>query len=280
MKKYPYLIGLPFLLFLLGSCGTQYAYFQSPFHANTSVYKTIPTQNDSSHSAFYASGVFTATGTNQSMRDGVFGFIGSLYGSHSSRHIQGYYGLTGMLGNYNVNDYSPQGDPDRRGFLASPYNHNMNDSLINLHAGRQSFGGWGATGGINYCIPFDKCEWRIIGLEACWQQEFGNYLKFRNQLPDTAANLISRNRNTLSLGINSDLIFYTRKGSAGYKLAFNWFTDNMTLYNKDRGASSDRSAFVSQTIHITEKRITGFGTLNMGSHAVGVQLGMNYRLGR
>lgn len=280
MKIYPYLIGLTFLIFLLASCGPRYAYYQTPFQANTSAYKTIPLQNDSNHAAVYASGVFTLNGANHQKRDGVYGFTGSIYRSHSSEHIQGYYGFTGTLGGYRVNDMGSQGPPSGRGLFSSSYNHNLNDSLINTMAGNKFYGGWGATGGINLCIPFDKSEWRILGVEASWQQEFGDYLKFRKNLPDTAANLINRKRNTLLLGINTDLIFYTRKGSAGYKLAFNWFTDNMTLYNIDRVASNDRSFWISQTIHITEKRVTGFGTMNWGSYALGFQVGVNYRLGR
>jgi hypothetical protein len=276
MKRSFFLFGI--VVILLTGCGPQYAYFQSPFHANTSGYKTIPLQKDSVRSAIYASGIVSATGVNYRQRDGVYAFHGSIYRSHSTRHFQGYYGLTGSLGAYQVNEYKPQ-HPDSRGFFKN-YNYNLNDSLINTMAGGKFFGGWGATGGFNFVAPFHKSEWRFLGVEAAWQQEFGSYLSFRNKLPDTAANLNSRFSNNLTLGLNSEIVFYRKYGSGGFKFSFIWFTHPLTLYDKDRKSRSTRSGYEAITFHRTHKHVTGFMQIHWGNYAFGTQLGMNYRLGR
>lgn len=198
---------------LLSSCGTQYAYFQTPFHTNASAYKTQPQVRDSVRSAVYASGAFTIGGANHHSRDDVMGFMGSIYRAHSGRHIQGYYGITGVLGQYKIEKYQYAGSTQNQ------YdNLNLNDSLINLDAGYHSFAGWGAVGGLNWVLPFRNWEWRALGVEASWLHEYGSYLKFRQQLPDTAANILDRRNRFFTIGLNTDFVFYARKGSGGIKM--------------------------------------------------------------
>lgn len=265
MKKFTLLWWLPIAMLLLNSC-TQYAYYQSPFQTNTASYKTMPLYSDSIRSAIYAHATFTTGGANYQYHDGVNGGIASIYRSHTSKHLQAFYGLTGILGSYKVNTY--HGDP---------HNKNLDTVAINNSAGGNFFGGWGATGGISYNLPFDKHEWRI-GAELSWQQEFGRYLNFRRSLPDTAVNLISPQKNYTTVALTSDLVFKVAHGSVGWKMALVGLTRQLQAYDKERVPYKIGPAYMSQTLHVTWDQFTGFTQLNFGTYTMSFQLGLNYRL--
>lgn len=267
MKKYPCPWWLTIFTLLLSSC-TQYAYYQSPFQTNTASYKTMPLYSDSIRNATYASATFTTGGANSDYRDGINGGIASVYRTHTTRHIQAFYGITGTLGNYHVNPYKGKVN-----------NKNLDTVSINNSAGAKFFGGWGATGGINLNLPFSKHEWRI-GTELTWQQEFGQFLHFRNQLPDTAANIINTRRSHITAALTSDLVFHIHNGSIGYKIAFVRSLYRLYGFNKNRVPYEVIPSYVSQTIHLTIHQITGFSQLNFGTYAMSFQVGLNYRLSR
>ncbi|WP_315816080.1 hypothetical protein [Paraflavitalea speifideaquila] len=133
------------VIVILSSC-TRYAYFQHPMHTNTNAYKTIPTKGEHIASATFASGSITTGGANDDHRDGFTAFLGSVYRSHNLGHFQAWYGVSGALGRYKVTSVTNDRDQYR--------NDNMNDSLINARQGGKFFGSWGAMGGINVVIPF------------------------------------------------------------------------------------------------------------------------------
>jgi hypothetical protein len=267
MKKYPCPWWLTIFTLLLSSC-SQYAYYQTPFHTNTASYKTMPLYSDSIRNATYASATFTGGGANYNYRDGVAGGIASVYRTHTSRYLQAFYGITGMLGNYQVAPYKGKVN-----------NKNLDTVSINNSAGGKSFGGWGATGGVSFNLPFSKNEWRV-GTEITWQQEFGQFLHFRNQLPDTAANLINTRRNEISIALTSDLVFHIGNGAIGWKQAFVRSFYRLHGFDKNRVPYDVIPAYVSETLHLTIHRVTGFTQLNFGTYAMSCQLGLNYRLGR
>lgn len=267
------LLTLSLWLFFLTSC-TQYAYYHSPVAVNTNSYKSIPLQSDDKKSALYASGVFTTGGANENLRDNFNAAIGSVHHSHNFGMFQGYYGVTGMLGQYKVDDYARQTGQRYR-------NLNLNDSVINSMAGSKSFGSWGAMGGINIVTPFgNKHEWRIIGAEFSWTREFGEYLDFRTKLPDTAANIIDRHRDHMTISISTNLVFHLKRGSIGYKAAAVLGTQRLYEYNKDRISSRYQPAYFSNTFHVTIQKFTGFWQVNVGNHSLSTQLGLNYKLTR
>jgi hypothetical protein len=263
------------MVFTTGCIRYQYAYYQSPFQTNTSSYKTIPMHTDSTRSATYASAVFTVGTANYRWRDGMGGGIVSIYRSHTSKFVQGYYGFTGMMGNYRVKSYFPN---DSLTFLR--HNDYLDDSLINSMAGNKTWGGLGLTGGINFSIPFHRHEWRILQLEGSWMQEYGQYLNFRKKLPDTAANLNDPRRNYFTLSIGSDLVFNTRKGQIGFKVATVLSTRKLKEQFSPNNSDFISPGYFSQTFHLTINKVTGFSQWNFGTYAMSWQLGMSYRLGR
>jgi len=272
MNKMKPLFACCLVIFLLSSC-TRYAYYQSPLQANTQGYKAIPLHQEGVASATYASGGFTAGGANELLSDGVWAFLGGLHRSHNFGHFQAYYGLTGSLGSYTVKEVT-QSESNVY------FNRNLNDSLISQLAGHKFFGTWGANAGINLVLPFDNGgEWRAVGGEVSWNNEFGDYLRFRQKLPDTAANLIDRNRQYFTLSLTTDLILPIKDGSVGFKFSFSGSPRTFNGYNKNRIPTTYSPAYFSQTYHVTKNMVTGYLQLNTGTKAMNIQLGANVRLG-
>lgn len=259
MRKYPLLLPLFAAMMLITSCVTK-SYFQSPLSANTNSYRAIPLKSDSMKAATYLSATFTNGGANE-QRDGLIGFIGSLHRGHQLGAFQGYYGVTGMAGNYRI---------DKASIKSS-------DPAMKALADNKFFGAYGVVGGINVVLPFSSgSEWRIIGTELSWQKEFGAYKNFRKQLPDSLADIIERHSGYFTFGFATDLVVRLwRNGSIGYKIGF--VSSSRTLRNKSN-TDSVKPGYFSQTLHLSKQKYTGFLQLNFGTYAMSMQLGLNYRL--
>lgn len=276
MKKI--LLPLIAVMLSLTSC-TKYAYYQSPLHNNTNIYREVPMYRDTISSAFYASATFSATNVNKG-QDHYSTFHGSIHRSHKFSQYQAYYGLTGGIGHYKVGAIN-QANPDSTGtFSLRYYNRALNDSLISANSGYKMFGSYSAVGGINFVHPWPHGEWRVLGVGLALNKEFGKYLEFRNKLPDTAANLIDRNRTTLTICLSTDFVAKTRQGSSGYQFAYIFNPKRLPGFDAARYAKSYQSAYMTHTLHINIQKVTGYFQLSMGTFSTGMQLGANYRLGK
>lgn len=266
----PLLIILCCVAFFLGSC-KQYAYYQSPFQANTSSYKAMPVGGVEPVALTFASGALMTAGTGDKLRDGLWGFNGNIYRSHSHGIFRGFYGLTGMAGSYRVRNLA-----NTTPYLSDKY---PSDSIIGARSGAKFFGGLGATAGLYVSTPIGRrSEWRVIGLELNYLHEFGHYASFREKLPDTAANLISKSRNFVTFGFHSDLEFQTRRGYSGFKMGAVFSARNETRYSNSGAATRMLPGYFSVTYHYTRERITTFYQANLGTYAAGLMIGINYRL--
>lgn len=255
--------------FLFDRC-TYRAYYQSPFYGNSETYHAIPLRADSLKSATYVSGVFTEGGSNDNLKDNVFAFTGSIYRSHNFGNFQGFYGVSGSLGSYDVtNDsgYKPSGG---RATLYTP------------NPGSKFFGGYSASGGINVVIPLDRrgSEWRVVGASFTWQKEFGDYWGFRKRLPDSMANSIFNNTVTGILGLSTEFAFKTRHGMIGYKLMLAEDILNGGSHYRGYDNVQYRMQFFQQTLSFRRQRVTGSVQFNLGDRLFNAQLGVGYRLGR
>lgn len=231
----------------------------------------MPLLKDSLAAATYASGIFAGGGANQHQRDNINSFIGSVYRAHNFGQLfQGYYGLTGQLGNYTVKPYTI--DP-----LSSYYN--LDDSVINARSGNKFFGGLGLSGGINIVKSFNGGEWRAAMFEVSWMQEFGEYKSFRKNLPDTVANLIDKHGNYMTFAFGTELLIALRNGSTGFKFTRVFYPRTLPRSEEDKNKEA-WPGYLSMTFHVTVNRITGFGQLNFGTHAIGSQLGINCRISK
>lgn len=258
----------------VSSC-KEYAYFQSPMLTNTSGYKTIPLKSQQQPSATYASGAISYGDANDNGRDRVRCFNGAVHRSHNMGAFQAFYGVTGTLGEYTIR-------PVRLTEWNSFSNLNLNDSLINAQQGGKFFGSYGLTGGVNLVLPLSHGgEWRVVGAEFSWNQEFGKYFDFRKQLPDTAANLIDKRRAFFTLGISTDILIpVARKGSFGLKIAQVYSLRNLKGYDDQKKPITHTPQYFSGTLHLTINRVTGFYQVNIGSYATGMQFGTAVRIGR
>jgi hypothetical protein len=254
---------------LLTSCYRQ-AYFLSPFNANTNFYHAMPARSDSVKAASYVSGAISAGGANQLFSDEVFSFHGNFHRSHTFSKVQAWYGANLSVGSYHVSDNSF-------------YINFPNTPSAIYQPGTKFFGGMGVSGGFNLVTAMgSRHEWRIIGLETTVQNEYGKYLDFRKKLPDSAANAISRNRVYATVGLTTEFLFKLRNGnSLGYKLAIGSSLQKTRRFyvDYDYQSRSLTPVYVSNTLQITRKLITGFGQINFGDYAANFQMGVCYRLG-
>lgn len=263
------------LITLFTSCA-RYAYYQSPLHTNTHSYKTIPLKSENKPAATYASVAVTTGGTNEKLKDGYIGVLGSGYRAHNFGSFQAFYGISGSWGNYKVDSFFRHRDnPGGNRYVANT----VNDSLINREAGRKSWGSVGGYAGINLVKSFQSGgEWRVLGAEMSWTHELGNYFDFRRKLPDTAANLIDRSRHFLTFAVSTEFIGKIDEVSLSYKIACGGSLRKMPGYDKQGKPTNYTSDFLCQTLTLTFNRTTIFGQWNIGTYAMGLHIGANMRI--
>jgi len=224
--------------------------------------------SDSTHQAVYASGGISIGAANQTLRDVVFSSQLSIHQAHTYSHFQFFYGATAIAGNYHIaEDYNA-------------YNYYGSYPGTSIHRGNRFFAGLGAFAGADIVIPFRTgSEWRVIGVETNFQREFGDYQQFRSELPDSAAEAITRSRNFQTIGITTNVIKKFRRSgnSFGYKFGV-YVGTQRTRLTYDYYNSYIVPVYISNTLHLTRQRVTGFAQINAGTYALNFQTGINVRL--
>jgi hypothetical protein len=211
--------------------------------------------------------------------------------AHNLGFLQASYGLNLSLGTYSVNRwdssyYNYQIPATLTGLYTSPANP-FNARVINQYSGSKFFGGTGFNGQINGVVPIRRGdrsgEWRFLGIETSLQHEFGDYLQFRKQLPDSAATLIAKSNFFGTLGLYTELVGKTRQGNFGFRFAAGLILgssyNGLNIYDN----SSDRYLrynYTTFTFHYTWMKYTGYVQTNSATKAFGVHFGMNYRIGK
>lgn len=263
-------------LLLLSGCVTR-AVYQSPMHTHTNRYKPIPMHNEGSSAATYA-GFHTAVGTaNEHGQDQAFNFGTSFHRSHNFNHFQATYGANLTVGDYKVNRYHI---PDSNRIIV---NRDFDAVKINEQAGHKFFGAYGLSGSVNVVVPFRNSEWRVIGTELAWNQEFGKYLQFRKDLPAGSATMVDRKKSYFTWGFFTEILGRVGRqdNSLGYKLSF--FGTSRKLYNEwnttPAGPEYIQPACLSQTLHFTlENKVTIAIQANLGTYAFSSSLSTLVRL--
>jgi hypothetical protein len=261
---------------MIGLSSCTRAYYLNPFNANSQNHHAIPLQSDTFRTATYVNCNLSVGGANDVLRDETIIFNTAVYRSHTFEMFNLYYGADLSLGNYNVMPYKGKGN-------------GMDTAIINRLAGNKFTGSYGIDAGVNVVLPFaGGGEWRIVGLEACVRNEFGDYLQFRERLPFEAANVIDRNHVLVTLGLATDIIFRVKHHSSmGLKFALgkSIFMDKAQWAGTYISQSYSRGdlytpgyGYFTQTTHFTIKRYTGFLQSNIGTQAFSFQMGMSYRL--
>lgn len=255
---------------LLAGC-RQYAYYMSPFQSNDHPYRTLPRLNSPMSSATYVSGSLSTGFSNQGIQDEVVNLQTSIYrGSHFSA-FQAYYGANLSMGIYGVNKYDSSP-------LLRP---RIDAATINRYAGNKFFGGIGVIGGIDVVVRLGGGEWRVLQLETTIQQEFGAYLRFRNELPDATASAISHVNPYATISIGTDIIgTLKRRNAFGYKFAL--VTATRALYGDfgDYPRSYVTPFYASNIFHLTIDPVTVYFQSNIGTQAWSFQTGINAEISR
>lgn len=275
------------ILPMLQSCViTSQSYYLSPQNANSNPYHTIPLKSDSIRGATYASFVFTTGSANYWGRDFLNVFQTSIYRSNNFGSVQAYYGANFTLGTYHTGEFyniKYSYDPTILGPVSNPI-----DTIYHVQGTAYTVGSYGLSGGINFVIPFSKGEWRILGVETSMQNEFGDYARFRTNLPDTAATVILRKKFTATIGLYTDLCWKDHhRDEWGIKFALGETTNpisnysvNKTLIYSDMYNYNIYYSYFSTTFHMSRGPYSGFIQLNLGSFATSFQIGASYRLGK
>jgi hypothetical protein len=280
-KKRTAFLLLACTLVLTGCYVNRQAVYVSPFNGNSNTYHTLPLRADSLASALFVNAAYASGSVNYTQgtdklsnnapgSDYVHSFQLSVYRTHNLGSFELYYGLTGSLGNYTLNKFDSLGnDPS------------VNYQLINQNAGKKFFGGYGASGGLDLVIPFsDGGEWRVIGFETTFTHEFGDYLQFRKQFPDSAATYIARSNFYGTIGGFTEFI-WGRYSHFGIRLekgavmgsAYN----NLQILDASSGATLKYHYF-SLTFSEMMERWTLYFQVNTATKAGFLQGGINFRV--
>jgi hypothetical protein len=262
-------------MLLIGCLLTQtgcltYNYFLSPFNANQNPYQATPLKSDSIKGATYASVVATVGGANEGLKDNQFNFRGSIHRSNTFENLHLYYGGSIAFGSYKANALD---------FNTGYYGNNVTGNLTDR---TMFFGGLSMTGGMHFIVPVSNGgEWRIIGIETSVNREFGDYLSFRKNFPDSFHYTIDRNALTGSLGLTTEIIGKRKSGgSFGYKFAigigFNGIHD---YYQYTDQSPTSVPLYATHTLHYSRGNWTGFWQLNLGYRAASFQFGAEFMLG-
>jgi hypothetical protein len=270
-----------FILSLFSSCFVhRQGMYLSPLDSQASQYHTISFKSDSVKSSVYASLVYTAGTANDKGKDWIHAGQASIYRSHNLGHLQAYYGISFTLGRYGLTDfYNSHYTPGEAGLIGG--GDQPIDSFYHIPSHIYTFGSYGISGGMNGVTGSGRKEWRYLGFETNWQNEFGDYYSFRKNLPDSAANIIFKHNVTGSIGIYTDALWRNRQMTQfGFKFALNILVNPTSDYTLLNTYSIFPVTFFSTTFHITAKKFTGFMQGNFGTKAASFQMGTSYRIGK
>jgi hypothetical protein len=262
---------------LLSSCWPhRMGMYLSPLDSQTNPYHTMPFRSDSLKSAVYASILYSAGTANDQGKDWVHAGQANIYRAHNLGKIQAYYGANVSIGNYYVTNF---------------YNsHYKNDGLIgempidtfyHIPSNKYFFGSYGLSAGINGVKSQGSREWRYLGVEFTMQKEFGNYYPFRQNLVDSAANIVFKNNFMGTIGIYTDALWSNKYHTQyGLKFALNMLLNSRSDYMVQDSYSIFPLTYFSMTFHTTVKQFTGFMQGNFGTKAASFQIGTNFRFGK
>ena len=245
----------------------------------------MPMKHDSLKSAIYLNTVFSTGSANDRGADYVMSFQGSIHRSQQFGIFQTYFGANLSMGSYHVADYYNLNHHYYfNGGNGNPYTM---DSSNHIPASGNFFGSYGVSGGINIVAPHEHIrkyrhsEWRALGLETSLQWEFGKYADLRNQLADSAANVIFRKQFSSYLGLYTEWLWTNRvQAEFGFKMAAGMDLSPGSHYSSYYASSILPLYVFSIAYHIKKDHVTGFMQINFGTYADNIQFGLTYRLGK
>jgi hypothetical protein len=267
------LVLFSFITISFFSCIGRQAYYVSPFNGINTPYHSVPMRGDSIKSASYFNASITAGGANEGENDPKYSLTADFSRSHNFGIFQAYYagGLT--VGSYRMKPYDSVGN-----------NYTVNYRIINHNRGTYFFGGGGFDGGINIVTGSKDFEWRIFGLETSLRQEFGEFAKVRERIPDSAVTVVIRNRFFGTLGMFTEIVDRGRNGSTGFKLGWGKVIgddyNNFSFKDSYFGDNPPRFGYFIFDVHTTRDKFTYYLQANLAKKAGAFIFGMNYKISK
>ena len=260
------------ILSLFTKCATT-SYYLNAFNGNHHYYHSIPLKSDSVTSAMYLSSTVSLGFAN--FHDRVKSITTNFHRSHSLGTVQAYYGANVSVGQYEVNKQRPN-------FYGTLDTVRIN--TFNQMTGRKIFGGYGLDGGLNIVVPIGRsgAEWRILGFETSLQEEFGSYLKFRRNIPDSVAQVNMKSSFFPTIGLTTEIMYRWHHLFTGYRIAIGTSLkkedqNRISLSGFLKGQGTNPFYFV-QTITYIYQNLTMYWQLNIASYSVFLQGGFNYNI--
>lgn len=252
----------------LSSC-TQNLYYQHSGHAASSPYRAIPLQSENRKSAYYAAVSYTGGEANAYLSDRNSSFTASSHSAWNLKYVQGFAATDLSFGNYNVNRI----DSFLNGITAVFPNRSK------IQTGVKGYGAWNIHLGVNMVIPFASGgEWRVLGVEYFRSQDWGPYSRFRNELPDSAVNIIHRSPILQNFAFSTELVFKLKEGNVGYKFCLGAKLGSLEKIDENGRPGKLWPGNLAQTVQLTKKRFTGYLQFNSGYRAYSFMIGTQFRL--
>jgi hypothetical protein len=273
MLKSKTFIFLSASLFLFSCIGRQ-AYYVNPFNGITAPYRTVPMKSDSIAHVNYLNFGFSNGHANDWYNDHKISGSVSFSRSHNFGIFQAHYGAGMTAGSYRVSRFD-----------SNNTNSSVDYKIINQNAGNYFFGGWSFDGGMNLVSASEYFEWRVIGVETSLRHEFGDYRRFRERLPDTAATLILRNPDLGTLGMFTEFVFRNKDGSRiGLKFDYGGVLGSSyhSYYLRDTYFYKNHVHFnyLGMSLSWTKNALTGYLSGDFAGKSRNCFLGFNIRLGK
>lgn len=254
--KIKILIPLGCLVLLMSACSRVYS--PALYHQDIA-YQPKPTSFDTDKDASYISAGLN-TYTNSSLNDAVVSGELNLSRGYVFDNFNLAYGAFGTFGDYQ------NGSSDK----TKPY-----------YFGDKFFGAVGGRASANMFVHNDRADFRIIGVEAAYSHEFGDYAAYRQMVYGKPDFSVNPRVNLFTIGLTTEVIFHNQnntefqhgiRGFLGTTFGHNPINDD--LYSDDTAtARMFRNIFPKASYFIKYKDY--FGTIEAGS-AIFVRFGYKF----
>jgi len=242
-------------------------------YGSSNSYRTLPFMSDSVKSSLYANSAITFGSTNQNLHDDVYTWQGNIYNAHQFARWKVWYGTGLSSGLYHARAFT-------EGYVVNP---NFDTGYINAHTGAYYFGSFNLNAGILYCLPLENgSEWRILHFSPSFQQEFGDYKRFRRHMYNDLVVItgLATSGTLLTLSLGSELSIKSRKQEwFNIGLTYNWiagkeYRNTQLTYFYE--VPPRRYNYITLSGAYTFKQHTPFIQCSFGHRLTNLQVGYNY----
>ncbi|KIC94947.1 hypothetical protein OI18_08590 [Flavihumibacter solisilvae] len=231
----------------------------------------MPMISDSSRNTHYLTMSANFAGANDQLTDYVF--VGQAkwhYSMKIANNVQGFIGAQFSAGTYEVR-------PIRESEGELPYYVDI--PKINNASGIKYTGAAGLNGGFAFVVPMgSRHEWRIFGVEGSVSREFGDYMQFREMMPDSIVTFVDKGEWPATLGGFTEWVFRPSNPKVRLGFQLGWGTGINRLVSHTEEYRYLRPRYFYQTFHFTRDNVTTYFSGRFGNYFAGFQFGLSFRL--